>query len=374
MDLDLTDDQELLRETTARFIQDTCPLTTVRQIVEGGDGPGTDYTRQGAELGWFALLVPEDLGGGSVSGNGVLDATVVAEERGKFLQPGAFVATNVVAAALAANGTDDQKAKVLPAIIAGETVATWALADATGAFEPGKGVTARAAGSGFVLSGSKALVVDASQAEWILVAAATDGGLTQFLVATSTPGVRVEARQGLDLTRHFDQVRFDDAEVPASAVVGDVDGAADALERQFQLALVLSLAESVGAMDHLFQETLQYAKDRTAFGRPIGSFQAIKHSLADTSLNLEASKGLAVAAAKVVQAESEDAAEVVSMAKAFIGDCGVELAQNCFQVFGGIGFTWEHDNHLYLRRLTADASLYGEPAWHRERICQIHEL
>jgi alkylation response protein AidB-like acyl-CoA dehydrogenase len=136
----------------------------------------------------------------------------------------------------------------------------------------------------------------------------------------------------------------------------------------------LTAAESIGAMDHDLALAVQYAKDRTAFGRPIGSFQAIKHLLADTSLMLEMSKGIAVAAARAVGTRQDDAAGVSSMAKAFVGDCGIDLAQNCFQVFGGIGYTWEHDQHLYLRRLTADAALYGDPAWHRERLCQVSGL
>ncbi len=134
------------------------------------------------------------------------------------------------------------------------------------------------------------------------------------------------------------------------------------------------MAESIGAMDYDLQLAVQYSKDRTAFGRPIGSFQAMKHLLADTSLMLEMSIGLALAAAHAVGSGADDAGTVASMAKAFVGDCGIDLAQNCFQVFGGIGYTWEHDQHLYLRRLTADAALFGDPAWHRERVCQLGGL
>jgi len=137
---------------------------------------------------------------------------------------------------------------------------------------------------------------------------------------------------------------------------------------------VLTVAETVGAMDENFTVALDYAKVRTAFGRPIGSFQAVKHQLADASMMLEASKGVAVAAARSVQQRADDAAEVASMAKSFVGDAAIDLTQTCWQVFGGIGYTWEHDHHLYLRRLTADASLYGQPSWHRERVCTIHGL
>ena len=137
--------------------------------------------------------------------------------------------------------------------------------------------------------------------------------------------------------------------------------------------MVLTVAEMVGAMDHDFHMALDYAKARTAFARPIGSFQAIKHLLADTSLLLEASKAAADAAASAV-GRGAGGAEVASMAKAFVGDSAIDLAQACWQVFGGISYTWEHDQHLYMRRLTTDAMLYGEPAWHRERICTLHGL
>jgi alkylation response protein AidB-like acyl-CoA dehydrogenase len=140
------------------------------------------------------------------------------------------------------------------------------------------------------------------------------------------------------------------------------------------VALVLTVSESVGAMNRIFEITLDYAKARTAFGRPIGSFQAIKHSLADTGLLLEMAQGMATAAARAVGDERPDAGEVASMAKSLVGDNGVALSQNCFQTFGGIGYTWEHDQHLFLRRLAMDALLYGEPAAHRERICQLHDL
>ena len=136
------------------------------------------------------------------------------------------------------------------------------------------------------------------------------------------------------------------------------------------MAATLVAAESVGAMDHDFAMTVQYAHDRIAFGRPIGSFQAVKHQLADTSLALEMSKAVTLAAARTVGTDDDYGPEAASMAKAFVGDAGVELVQTCFQVFGGIGYTWEHDQHLYLRRITTDAGLFGDPAWHREQLCQ----
>ena len=371
MDLDLTGDQELLRDTAARFIQSACPLERVRALTEADADPGVEYRHQAAELGWFAMLVPEDLGGGSVSGDGVFDAAIVAEERGRVLQPGAFAATHAVASALALDGSEEQRAKVLPALASGESRVTWAAAGRGGDWDVEAGVTADARSGGYVLRGVKSFVPDAHTADWILV---TTAGPSQFLVAAGTPGMSVHRLDGLDLTRRFAEVRLDDVEVPASALVGTVGGAAAAVERQLQVAVTLTVAECVGAMSYDFELALDYAKTRTAFGRPIGSFQAVKHLLADTSLLLETSKALSSAAARAVGSGRSDAGEVASMAKAFVSESALDLSQNCFQVFGGIGYTWEHDQHLFLRRLTVDAALYGEAGWHRERICRLHEL
>ena len=380
LDLDLSSDQEMLRDAAARFIDTALPLPRVRELAESGGDPGPDYEHQAAELGWFAFLAPEDLGGGSVSGRPVLDAVILAEERGRALQPGPFVAGNAVVVALAQAGSEEHRAKVLPGLISGEAVATWALADDQGRWEAAAGVGYSATGPGFSLSGAKVLVPDAGRADWILVGAGGDSGPAQFLVAADAPGLTVTRRDGLDLTRRFDEVTLDGVQVGREAAVG-APGQIDALaDRQLLVALVLTVAESVGAMDALFTLALDYARERTAFGRPIGSFQAVKHQLADTSLLLEESKAVATAAARAVADAAGDAsrgtraAEVASIAKAFVGDSGISLAQACFQVFGGIGYTWEHDLHLFLRRLTVDAALYGAPSWHRERICRLNGI
>jgi alkylation response protein AidB-like acyl-CoA dehydrogenase len=375
VDLELGSEQELLRVTTERFIASAYPLSAVRALADSdATGADRDYLRQGAELGWFAMLVPEEHGGGSVSGAGLLDAVVLAEERGKYLQPGPFVPNNVVAYALAAAGTDDQRAAVLPALIAGEQCATWAAADTSGDWSPGAGVRASPKDDGFVLSGTKALVEDADVVDWMLVTASDDGGVAQFLVGNDRPGVGVQPMEGFDLTRRLCEVRFDDVAVPLSARVGDAATSAGLFDRQLEYASALLTAESVGAMDRLFELTVDYAKARTAFGRPIGSFQAVKHLLADTSLLLEASKAAAVGSAQLLHSGRKSGAEAVSMAKAYVAESGIELAQNCWQVFGGIAYTWEHDLHLYLRRLTGNASLYGDASWHRERVCVLSGL
>ena len=227
--------------------------------------------------------------------------------------------------------------------------------------------------SGYQFSGRSTHVQDADSAAWLLVTAETDNGVVQALIDPTSAGLTVTPLDSLDITRSFAEVELDGLEVPAAALVGEGD-ARELVEQQLAVACVLTTAESVGAMDHDFEMALQYAKDRIAFGRPIGSFQAIKHLLADTSLMLEMSKAITLAAANSVGTDDGYGLEAASMAKAFVGDCGIDLAQNCFQVFGGIGFTWEHDQHLYLRRVTTDSALFGGPAWHRERLCQLSGL
>jgi alkylation response protein AidB-like acyl-CoA dehydrogenase len=224
------------------------------------------------------------------------------------------------------------------------------------------------------LSGTASIVQDADFADYVLVTATSGGDVTQVLLPRGTPGMNVEPLDGLDLTRRLNRIHFDDVVVDADAVVGEPEGGELLLERQLQIALVLAVSESVGAMTQDFALALDYAKVRTAFGRPIGSFQAVKHQLADASMLLEMSMAMATAALQPVQNQTEDAAEMASVAKAFVGDAAIDVAQTCFQVFGGIGYTWEHDQHLYLRRLTADAARFGQPWWHRERLCRIHGL
>jgi alkylation response protein AidB-like acyl-CoA dehydrogenase len=380
VELELTDDQELLRESTVRFIEATCPLSTVRGLVDSPTGVPEDYVRSAAELGWYAMLVPEALGGGSVSGEGVRDLAIIAEERGRRLQPGPFVSMNVVAAALVESGSPEQ-VEVVAGIRAGDVVATWVIGDAVDQGDTGASITATPGSHGIELSGHAGLVQDGLLADWFLVTARTDGrngggsdsdppNRSQYLVPAATAGLTVTPLVGHDITQRLAAVSCDGVTIPVAFQVG---GNGDlGVERQLQLACVLSTSETVGAMAALFEMTCQYALDRTAFGRPIGSFQAIKHQLADLSLSLECGKAVTAEAVRAVQAGQENAGEIASMAKAWVGDTGIDMAQGCFQVFGGIGYTWEHDLHLFLRRITMNALLFGQPAWHRERICARH--
>jgi alkylation response protein AidB-like acyl-CoA dehydrogenase len=375
VDAGVNDEQRALLDVSTRFMEDACPLRAVRDGSWKDAAFAASYRRQAAELGWYSMLVPESLGGGSISGNGVLDAALIAYKRGGLLQPGSFVGTNVVAYTLARAGSEEMRETVLPGLLSGEASASWAAASMGDGGRVDGGVDAQPTDDGgFELSGVESAVQDVDASSWLLVTCNTAAGPTQVLVAAGGPGITVTELDSLDITRRFTEVRFDGARVPAAAVIGAPGAEGGLLARELAIACTLIAAESVGAMDHDFEVTLQYAKDRIAFGRPIGSFQAVKHQLADTSLALEMSKAIALAAARTVGAEDDYGPEAASMAKAFVGESGVDLAQACFQVFGGIGYTWEHDQHLYLRRITTDAGLFGDPAWHREYLCQLAGL
>lgn len=373
MDLELTDDQRLFHETTVRFIESELPMTGVRALHDDPVGYDPTWLGRAAELGWFAMMVPEDDGGGSISGAGLLDATIVAEELGRHMQPGPFLPMNVVASALAEYGSPEQRAEILPRIVGGELVAAWAALDAAGNWDEGRGVRATPVADGYSLSGIRGTVQDAQSAEVILVAAHVGRESAQFLVPTSSPGVTIAPLTTLDLSRRFADVLLDEVVVPASAVVGDI-GVGNALDRELEVALVLMCAETIGVIDWMFNTTVEYSKDRTAFGRPIGSFQSLKHIMADLGMYVEMAKAGAVAAAQAVQGRQEDAAELASMAAAFIGDVAIMVSQESLQIHGGIGYTWEHDLHLYMRRARSNSLMYGDPGWHRERVCAIHGL
>jgi len=370
MDDAVTDDQRMLLDASARLIADTCPLDRVRERAYEDAAFAGAYRRQAAGLGGYSMLVPETLGGGTISGNGVLDAALIAYQRGRLLQPGPFVGTNVVAYALAMAGNEDQR-NVLAALISGEASASWVVADSPGAPAMDGVVSATPTGAGFRLSGDATFVEEPGPGGWFLFTAAGADGPGLFLVSRDEPGLGVEPLGSLDLTRRYVALHLDALDVPASALVENDGGAANLIDALLALACVLTASESVGAMDYELAMTVKYAKDRIAFGRPIGSFQAVKHSLADTSLLLEMSKAITRAAAQHVGDADGYGPQAASMAKAFVGDSGIDLAQSCFQTFGGIGFTWEHDQHLYLRRLTSDAAFFGDPSWHRERLCQL---
>jgi alkylation response protein AidB-like acyl-CoA dehydrogenase len=366
--LGLTDDQGFFRETTARFLAEHAPADTLRAARDDPDGFDPAYWRSGAELGWTSLLVGEDHGGGTISGSGLSDVCLVAYEFGRHAAPGPLMTTNLVASALSEAGPSGMQADVLSGVLAGETFVSWC-APSVGAGGWRATVEARSDGANLVLRGEARHVESAGQADHLLVTCSeAGGGTTQVLVPASTTGLSVAPMQTIDLTRRFAVVTFDDAVVPAEAVVGRAGEAAADVDRQFQVWVALLNAESVGAMQTGFDMTVEWAFDRYTFGRPLASYQALKHRFADMFSWLEASYAIADAARAAVDGKSPDAADMTSIAKAYIGEYGSELLQDCVQLHGGIGVTFEHDLHLYLRRHSVDRAQAGTPSVHRQRI------
>ena len=372
MDFDLTADQKLFRATTREFLEKEMPLTRVRELADSGIGFETDWWKRGSELGWNSMIVDPAAGGDSISGEGLVDACIVAEEMGRLVSPGPLLGTNLVAAALSEAGNAGDHAEVIAALMAGEAVASWALYEPKHGWSPlAPTVQASADGSGYALSGVKDRVDSGDQADYFLVTAAGPDGLAQFIVPAAAPGVTVTAGQSLDLVRRYAQVKLDGVRVPATSLVSPAGPAEAAVNRQIQIAVALQCAETVGAVQRVFEFTVQWAFDRYSFGRPLASYQALKHRFADMKLWLEASQATAGAAAHATARHAEDADELASVAKSYVGQRATDIIQDCVQLHGGIGVTWEHDIHLYLRRATVNRAMFGSPSEHRRRLADI---
>jgi alkylation response protein AidB-like acyl-CoA dehydrogenase len=367
------DDQELLRETTRRFLEERHPLEALRPCLEAESTFDRDVWRGGAELGWTSMLVPPEQEGGSISEQPVVDLAGIAEELGRGLYPGPFLATNVVADAIASSGDEHQRKEYLGPIAGGHCVAAWCLTgDGTPDLEAVE-VTASTSGDDLRLEGVARYVHDAHHADLLLVACHAPAGPTLALVSLPDEDVTTRVLSGLDLTRRFCEVRFEGALVSAHAVLGEVGRAEPAIERCLRLATVLQSCEAVGAAQRLFEATVQHAKDRVQFGRPIGSFQAIKHKLADLLIELEGARSAAYFAALAVADARDDRDLAVAAAGATVRGAAALVAGEAVQIHGGVGFTWEYDVHLFLRRAEVDQLLLGDAAWHRERLCRLVE-
>ena len=372
MDFGFGEDQELLRTTTRRFLTEQQSLADVRRSLESTELFDAVIWRQGADLGWTAMLVPAEYEGGSVTDQPLVDLVVLAEELGRELNPGPFVPSNVVAHAIARFGTDVQAKEHLPRIARGEATCAWCLSG-DGSPEPSAvEVRATRVDGGWRLSGVARYVHAAGDATLLLVTAKDAEGddVVNLLVPRPTAGLSERVIAGLDLTRRFAEVRFDDVSVPAAA---ELAGGWAVVERCLALATVLQAAESVGAADLVFTSTVEYLKKRVQFGRTIGSFQAIKHRLADLLLDARGHAGGGPLRRAGPGDGLPDAAEAVATAGAYVDDTFAHLCGEALQLHGGIGFTWEHDIHLFVRRAKVNQVLYGDGAWHRERLVRLVE-
>jgi alkylation response protein AidB-like acyl-CoA dehydrogenase len=369
--LSLERDQELFRETTAKLLNQLAAPAAVRALRDHPNGFAAAFWRRGADLGWTSLLVSEAHGGGSISSRGLVDLALVAYEFGRHAAPGPLGVVNVVAATLSESGGAGS-GTVISELLTGRSVATWCQAEP----RPNERFDAlafaiRLEGDEVVLHGEKRPVESAGCADHFLVSGRTSDGVTQVLVPATAAGLSTKPMKTVDLTRRFSVVSFDQVRVPRSALVGAIGGGREQYRRQLQWATVIANAEAVGTMRAAFDLTTEWAFDRYSFGRPLASYQEIKHRFADMLTWLEAGHAISDAATHAVATGSPDADELVSAAKAFIGHYGAELIQDCVQIHGGIGVTFDHDIHLYLRRHTVNRALLGTPGEHRQRLAAL---
>lgn len=359
----------LFASTSAAFLQKETPLSKVRELHASGVSFDPVWWQRAAELGWTGLLVPEELGGGSVSGDGFADLASVAEQIGKTVAPGPLYPVSVVLAALVDSAEPARHADIIESLISGARVATWAV------YEPGRGwapmqptVTATPTDSGYRIDGVKDRVEAGAQSDVLLVVARLDDGVAQFLLPANAPGVHIERQDSVDFVKQYAKVTFDGVLVDADATVGSVGQAGALIDRQSQIAQVLQCAEVVGILQTVFDFTVRWAFDRHTFGRPLVSYQALKHRFADMLMWLEACRATTSAAVSDVAARSPQASLAASIAKSYVGEKSGQLLQDCVQLHGGIGVTWEHDLHLYLRRVALYRSMFGTPEEHNLRV------
>lgn len=365
-----TGDQLLFQTTTREFLERTAAIPAIRELADTATGFDRDWWRRGAELGWTAMLVPEHLGGGSVSGRPLTELALVATEFGRACAPGPLIPTSAALSGLIA--ADDRFAEVIGKIVAGDVIAAWAL------YEPRHGLELTPAqtraepdGGGYRLTGCKDRVEAGDTADVLLVTAHGPDGPIQLLVPADSPGVTVTPTWTLDLVRRTARVEFDNVVLGAEAVVQSGESASAAIESQLHVAAALSAAESTAATRRAFDATVEWMFDRYTFGRPLASYQALKHRMADNKTWLEACEATARAAAAAVDDSPSTAAEAVSVAKAYVSAKAPVIVQDCVQIHGGIGVTWEHDLHLFLRRVTLGRALYGTPEEHHRRITDL---
>jgi alkylation response protein AidB-like acyl-CoA dehydrogenase len=367
MNFAFSEEQDELRSAVRRFLEDKSPETEVRRLMETTVGYDTAVWSQMADqLGLQSLTIPEEFGG---SGFSYVELIVVLEEMGAALLCAPFFSTVALGAnALLTSGDDSAKADLLPEIASGETIATLAFTEDSGRWDiGGVALEATPSGDGWVLNGHKSFVLDGHVADLILVVGRTDAGISLFSVAGDADGLTRTPLATMDQTRK--QARLEFSGTPAR-LIGTDGGAEAGLSKTLDLAAVALAAEQVGGAQRCLDTAVEYAKTRIQFGRPIGSFQAIKHKCADMLLEVESSKSAAYYAGWAAAEDSDELPVVASLAKSYCSEAYFHAAAENIQIHGGIGFTWEHPAHLYFKRAKSSELLFGDPAYHRELLAQ----
>jgi alkylation response protein AidB-like acyl-CoA dehydrogenase len=360
-----TAEQEELRSSVRRFLADRVPMTAVRELMDAADGGDPAVWKQaGDQLGLQGIAIPEEYGGAGFS---FAEQAIVLEELGAALYGGPYLASAVLAAnALLASGDEATKQAYLPRIASGDLIATLAFTEEDGSWEPeATRLSAAAAGDGWRLDGHKSFVLDGHTAGLILVVGRTEAGLSLFAVDADTAGLARTGLPTLDQTRKLARLDFDG--VPATLVGTDGAGE-DLLARTLDVAAIAQAAEQLGGAQRAMDMAVEYLKVRHQFGRPIGSFQALKHRCADLLLEVESLRSAVQYAAAAVAEDSPEVPTVAALVKAYASDVYFHVAAENIQMHGGIGFTWEHDAHLYFKRAKASELFLGDATLHRERL------
>jgi alkylation response protein AidB-like acyl-CoA dehydrogenase len=370
MEFDLTETQKLFKTSARELFASECPPSLVREMIERNEPYSQQLWGKLVEQGWTGLIFPEEVGG---MGLGMVELAVAFEEMGYALVPGAFLSTVPLAGSLiAALGSGEQRDKHLQAICEGRAKATLALLEEGASWEPDDvSLKAADAGDAVRLSGKKLFVPDAAVADLIIVAARSGSGPLLAAVNRDAPGVAIKPMPSIDRTRGLFEVALDDVAVEASDVLARGDAARAALEHALDVGALALCAEMVGGMQWVLDATVEYAKTRKQFGKPIGQFQAVQHHCANMLLMTESARSAVYYAAWVLGNDPERAALAVSIAKTYASDSYREVGNLGIQVHGGIGFTWDENIHFYYKRAKAAELMFGDATFHRERIARL---
>jgi alkylation response protein AidB-like acyl-CoA dehydrogenase len=365
-----SDDQILLKNSVRAALDEQCTPAHVRSMADDAKGYGAELWGEMAKLGWLGLPFPEEQGG---AGLGFVELALVLEEIGRAAYPGPFFATVVLGGlGLMLGGSAAQKDKWLAAIAAGKARATAALVEEQLDWDPAStAATADKSGRGWALSGLKRFVPWAETADVVLVPARSPEGLSLFLVDPRAASVTLTPMVGIDLTTRWSEMRLDKVAVGADAILGRPGAAGPILESLLRRAAVMSSAEMLGAARRCLDMSVEYAKVREQFGQPIGSYQAIRHRCAEMLLEAENAHAAVYYAAWALSAGADDAAAASSICKSYVNEAARKVCGDAIQVHGGIGFTWEYDLHLYMKRAKALEPLYGDTEYHRELVTRL---
>ncbi len=373
MDFAFTPEQEMLRDAVRGYLDEKMPLRRVRELMETEEGFDRGVWSEMAGMGWQAMAIPEAYGGAGFS---FFELGILMEEMGRSLTPGPFLSSVVLGGeAVLLAGSEEQKQAVLPGIASGERLATLALVEASGSWEPDRvETTARRDGDAIVIDGEKRHVLDGHVADTLVVVARGEEGPELYLVERTSPGVTAERIETMDMTRKQATVRLEGVRVGEDARLGAPGSAGPLLARLFDRAAVALAFEQVGGAQRCMEMSVEYAQQRYQFGRPIGSFQAIKHKCADMLVAVESARSAAYYAGWAASADEDELRIVAPLAKSTCSDAYFSVAAETIQVHGGIGFTWEHDAHLYFKRAKTDELLFGDPVRWRGILADRLEL